>query len=569
MAAASVLSGLSGCACYLCCRSGVVFLVRPDIDDSVSRETFNKLDMYTKFLMKPAADGILRDKENPYAHTDIKTEDIDLGWKKVGAGFLDWKKKRVKVKKYRISKFLSVDIVSEDDIHGKMKMFVSLSQRILRFRCLFPLNDKPNLKFESNFDAQQMLEDLRITMGEGGIFPDSYNSWDEMTSDESLTRIFFYGMGAILTATQPDQASSGLGAFVVEMPLENFETRPGFRPLGATIYFDADQKPCVIFDPHQNNFFYPDKAGWEAAKFLVRVSVVTLITVREHLVWSHLIISNSVTKASIIHLPPCHPIRRLLTIFTFFTNKVNTVALKALTPRNGLLHRATGFTYNSMKEIFDASYQASNIFEPFGDRKVSSSIQKLSDEGKFPYLSEGIAYFQIIRAFVQQWLNIADMGVDDAVAAKSFYDAVKEESKGQKYELPNLEDDGDAMINLLSQMIFVVTAYHELAGGVVDYFCLPSRCGFRCTNNAAQMDVQSFLITTIITGSTSVRTPNLMQDFNNFFGAGEAPSWETAVWNSFKRNIQIQSKKVIQADANRQIKFKAFDPARFECSISV
>jgi len=444
MTSASVSASFtSGDVCCSCVGSGLVKLIGPDIDDNASRDTFNKLDTYTKFMIKPITDGILRDKEKPFADSDIKTEDIDLGWKKAGAGFLDWKKKTVKVTKHKISKFLSVDIISEDDTFGKLGFSTSIFFRILRCSCLFPLNDKPDLKFESNFDAQQMLENLRITMGEGGIFPESYNSWDEMTSDKSLTRIFFYGMGAMLTATQPDYVNSSLGPFVVEMPLDNFETRPGFRPLGATIHFDADQKPSAIFDPYKNTLFYPDKDGWEAAKFLVRVSVVTLATVREHLVWSHLIISNSVTKASINHLPPCHPIRRLLTIFTFRTNNVNSNALESLTPQNGLLHRATGFTYNSMKEIFDASYQASNIFEPFNDRKVSSTIQKLSDEGKFPYLSEGIAYYNIIRAFVQEWLNTADVGTYEAVAAKNFYDAVKEDSKVKKYELPTFEEDGD------------------------------------------------------------------------------------------------------------------------------
>lgn len=542
-------------------------LCKPNIDDRSSRKTFNKLDTFTKVMMKPLRNSILATIKEPYVHSDIVTYNTDLGWEKNGNEFSDWKKKAAKATANRISDSFSVNIIKEDDTIGKMPFPARILFRIMRFRLLFPVTDKPGLFFKSNEDAQRLLNSLKITMGEGGILPQSYNTWEDMTTDDSLTRIFFYGIGAILMATQPDHVNPDFGVFVVNMSLETYKTRRGFRPLGATIYFDADQKPSDIFDHHQKKHFKPGESGWEAAKFLVRVTVGTLITVREHLVWSHLIISNSVTRASINHLPPCHPIRRLLTIFTFLTNKVNRGALQTLTTKAGILHRATGFTYESMKEIFDASYKQSNIFEPFGGRKVCSSVKKLSDEGKFPYLSEGIAYYKIIYEFVQEWLNTADMGAD--VPTKNFYDAVKKDSKGQTYELPNFKEDGDMLVNLLSQMIFVVTAYHELAGGMVDYVRLPTRVGFRCTNNATQLDVQTFLLAIIIAGGTSVRMPKLMQDFNNFFGAGGAPSWERDVWKTFKSKIEIQSDNVKQANANRDTEFNAFDPDEFECSISV
>jgi len=408
---------------------------------------------------------------------------------------------------------------------------------------------------------------LKITVGE--VLPTSYNNWGDFTTDESLTRIFFYGMGAVLVAMQPDDVKSDLGHFVVEMSLEDFEYRRGFRPLGATIYFDIDQKPSAIFDPIQREVFYPGGTGWEESKFLVRVTVGTLVTMREHLLWSHLLIANSVTKSSINFLPPCHPVRRLLTIFTFSTNNVNTDAFGALVPRGGIFHRATGFKYKSMQDIFDAYYSASNIFEPFVDRKVCSAVQQLSDEGKFPYLAEGNAYYEVVHEFVRQWLDAADYGTADA-AAKTFYDAVKEESKGQMYVLPEFTEGGGMLINLLSQMIFVVTAYHEVTGGgVVDYFRLPTRFGFRCTKNATQMDAQSFLMSTLVAASTSVTMPFLMCDFKNFFGAGGAPRWERDVWNKFLGKLELLSKNVKIADANREIEYKFFDPEMFKCSISM
>ena len=53
---------------------------------------------------------------------------------------------------------------------------------------------------------------------------------------------------------------------------------------------------------------------------------------------------------------------------------------------------------------------------------------------------------------------------------------MKEASKGQAYTLPSM-DEPDAMVNLLSTIIFTVTGYHEIIGHVVDYTILPTRAG--------------------------------------------------------------------------------------------
>ena len=93
-----------------------------------------------------------------------------------------------------------------------------------------------------------------------------------------------------------------------------------------------------------------------------------------------------------------------------------------------MIHRASGFKSNALKDLFDAGYKASNIFEPFADHKVSPALKKLSDEGKFPCLSEGIAYFELVRSFVREWLDESGDAVSDDFA-KGFYNEVKESTQ--------------------------------------------------------------------------------------------------------------------------------------------
>ena len=83
------------------------------------------------------------------------------------------------------------------------------------------------------------------------------------------------------------------------------------------------------------------------------------------------------------------------------------------------------------------------------------------------------------------------------------------------------------------------------------------------------MDAQAFLISIVIAGLTSVRNPSLMREFKNFFGAGGALLWERDIWANFVSKLEIQSKAVQAADAKREVDFKAFETARFECSVSV
>ncbi len=220
-----------------------------------------------------------------------------------------------------------------------------------------------------------------------------------------------------------------------------------------------------------------------------------------------------------------------------------------------------------MTALFDAALKESNVYEPYADREVDPALKKLSKDGKFPYIDQGVAYFEIVRTFVKDWMSKAGSACDDAQALE-FYNAVRDSSKGQKYEIP-AHSHGN-MVNLCAQIIFTVTAFHELVGAVTDYVgVLADRAGFRMQEGKDEIDVQSGIIAAVIGASTSVRMPDLMDKFENFFGVGGAPEWERELWEKFLGDLAKQSEAVKAADAKRGVEFKYFDPARFECSISV
>jgi hypothetical protein len=383
--------------------------------------------------------------------------------------------------------------------------------------------------------------------------------------------MFFYGLGAPLLAAQeqvPESVANMFGPFQVDMPIHNLKVRKGFRPYGVRVHFNANQEVTAIFDYAKEKMLHPtDKEAWNEAKYLAKVTAMVLVTVQEHLVATHLIVANTATRASTIELPPSHPIRRLLTIFTFRSTEVNTGAFALLVPEKSLLHRGTAFTYDAMSQIFDASYTKSVAFQPFSKREYIPELIKLSNQNKFPYIDQGDEFYDIVRSFVCEWLDLSGKYAEDDQAMK-FYKSVQETTRGQAYEVPDYRSRSD-MIELCSQIIFTVTAYHELVGTVVDYSCLPNRAGFRVCENEDCNDVQSFLIQAMITATTNVGIPLLNGKFENFFGVGGAPDWEISVWEKFRSTLKEQSKRVQSADLWRDVEFKHFDPQNFECSVSV
>ena len=522
-----------------------------------------RTDQFTQFavlIIPPRIVNLLKDGTS--TNEDIVTHEIDLGWKLVGN---KWVKSKVKDMVIKVSDNFSFIILKEDDIYGLYPWTQDFVGKFLASKVIYPLRDKIEFA-ETNEEAATAFKEVRLS--EALPVSNSYHTWSNMLTDENFSRIFFNGMGAVLLDGTSDDVNE-YGPYVVDMPLQNFKTRQGFRPYGARIHFDDDQIVTSIFDYHKEKLYRRGDEGWARVKFVAKCTMITLVTARDHLVQTHLLLANSTTRHSTLIFPPPHPIRRLLTIFVTRTNTVNFSAIHNLVRENSLLHRGTGFEYKALVEVFESSVKSCDIFRPFPARETHPSLLALSQEGKLPFISEGVEYYKIVENFVKQWLDEAGDAATD-VRAKAFYEAMKEDTKGQSYELPEFESE-NSMVNLISQIIFTVTAWHELVGGVVDYVTLPSQCGFRIAEDESHIDIdmQSYLLMGIVGANTSIRMPFLMRGFKNFFGKGVGQKWEVTVWGDFLSALQKQSEAVKEADAKRSVEFKSFDPDNFECSVSL
>lgn len=342
---------------------------------------------------------------------------------------------------------------------------------------------------------------------------------------------FDYSMAPLVREVDNNdpQAWKELGPFVVDEDFSFLPVREGFERYGVRIHFDADRKPTAIYEYVRKSLVKPGDPAWEHAKYVAKQVTFYIVTSREHLLKTHILISNIVTRESMLNLPPAHPVRRLLGVFSFRSNIINSGAV-SLTQRNSILHRASSLTVDSHEGIFDLHFKASNIFKPFPQWSFGPKLKALAAVGKYPFYSEGMALYKVFDDFVAEWFNASGEAVEDQYT-REFYDEVRQATVGMAYELPPFSRQN--LRDLLAQFIWCVTAYHEQVGTVVDYTRSPRFMGLSAVegDDVTLVDINSYLVTAIATALTGLKVPKLMSKFENYFGVGGAPQWEREHWD--------------------------------------
>jgi hypothetical protein len=121
--------------------------------------------------------------------------------------------------------------------------------------------------------------------------------------------------------------------------LSTFHVRQPFERYGAAAYFDKDFKIIGIYWCHASRLVKKGNQSWDHAKYVWRSSFFAYVTIRDHLIVTHMIECNAFVSASRKYLPADHPLRKFLKPFTYHTVSINYQAAVSLVNENGLIHR--------------------------------------------------------------------------------------------------------------------------------------------------------------------------------------------------------------------------------------
>ena len=518
--------------------------------------------------------------------TDLNSKNVTAGWKKNGDQWEIDEETRGTAELIKLPDNLWTNtILDEDDLTAnEAKALFELGGKVVKQSDItncdvtFPLVDS-DIVFADIAQAERVFKDLKLNVvSNGGSMPDSYNTDFNMQTDDSFSRIFFHGMCAPLTMVQDevtDPEHKKYGPYMVDLTFAaEYEIREPemFKKFGARIHFDENQMVSAIYDSDTEKLVLPGASDWEAAKMQAKITGVSICTVREHLAQTHLMVANDSSREVVLQLHPEHPIRRLLTIFTYNSVSVNQNASGALVPERGTIHRALPFDYNNgLVPLFENARKTSVAYQPFPDRKIKNeALKNLTENNKsgFPYYNEGCEYYEIARSMVREWLEKAGDKASDEYAL-AFYEAMRETTITQEYTLPEYSPEN--MVDLVTTIVWTVTGYHEIVGHVADYFDRPDKSGYRLTKkNPTTIDIQSSIFGAIIAASTALPAPQLLAEYPNYIGVGDnVPAWEKDVWFNFVYKMGLQAKEVQENDRKRDFEFKYYDPSLFECSVSV
>ena len=122
-----------------------------------------------------------------------------------------------------------------------------------------------------------------------GLLPPPNETFEDMTSDEAISNIAFYGFGQVLLKRSTTDKTN---YEVDTTALCSLPVRPGYAKLGANAVFSENAKLLHIFVSNLDKIVLPGDLEWEHAKFAWKVSLIDFITIGPHLGHCHWIISN-------------------------------------------------------------------------------------------------------------------------------------------------------------------------------------------------------------------------------------------------------------------------------------
>jgi hypothetical protein len=382
---------------------------------------------------------------------------------------------------------------------------------------------------------------------------------EDLTSDNTFTRVFFYGIGATRTHRNPD------GTFYADFnELLNYPVRNGFDPYGGRAEFDENARVTriLIQDPikERTKIVYPGDKKWEQAKFILRSTALASVTAYEHLVQSHFIWSNYFNIAASAHLSPDHPIRRLLQVHTYRSSWINRNGSRSLAPPGGILDRLLAFPHDVLVKYLEDAFTGFKFYtfpqfiESLGMKDVDGSI--------FPMAEDGLEYWDVVHKYIHDYIHTFYQSEDSLKSDQevlAFWDQFNSTFPNgiPELSLPNL-------ITVLTQTIHYVSSMHTQAGNTAPYARDPAFTQMAIPSDSLMGAPQMALTQSMLTVATTGKQPMMTENWSHII-----PDEAKGVWNTFHKDLLHLSQQINIRNKQRPWKFNSMNPEHLVTSVAV
>jgi hypothetical protein len=389
-----------------------------------------------------------------------------------------------------------------------------------------------------------------------------------------------------------DPISGSVPSFIVDVSaLSELRHRPELGQVGATMYFNADFMPVAVMPPSGKPCWKSTCAAksWQYWKWVWRSSLFLQMTVVDHLYLAHLTAALSLAASIREALPPLHPLRRFLTMFSFNTISVNFDALTQLLGPRALLHRSTPFV-----DMNDVSLGAQKLlpsmktrFGAFLDPAMRDAIPEPIRQA--PYWQDAPLMFNAEYKMVSDWVDLyeddwceSDGKVKDP-AIVFWLDRLKtwsmqEEPQGNgDFEFLGLQPSENSSYycegikKFLAIEMFAVTGWHRTVGWVTDLASDADFASFSWAEGEPYARPRQHLMMTLVAvATTGKRHPKLNQDYSFLAKGIKKEAQAVAIFHQFQ-SAMIEIEGIIKArnDVNRTVPFYQMLPSQVDSSVGV
>uniref|UniRef100_A0A7S2VN71 Lipoxygenase domain-containing protein n=1 Tax=Zooxanthella nutricula TaxID=1333877 RepID=A0A7S2VN71_9DINO len=350
--------------------------------------------------------------------------------------------------------------------------------------------------------------------------------------------------------------------------------RPGFGLYGGDMYFDEQGMPLkIVMHQKDGEDFEVQKGeeGWQHWKFVWRSTLLTTVFLADHLYTAHFDVACKLADAARSTLLPDHPIRRLLTPFTFRSIYACQKIMHTMLGPDHMLHRASSL--ENLDNLADLARDSTASFNRFSD---ASLLDELPEQLRSaPYYTGGRRIYGALHKLVLQFFQLYSNDLcgrvsgtitdEELIRFSQKFPVEVQPSEKAAVKCSKLADD-------LAHALFTVTAWHRHVSAIGDYYSDPDLASMSW--NEATKDTfpqpQRHAILSMVVALMSEPQLKLNGDFTHVFaGIHEAERAKT-IWQRFRVQLDKAEDAISRRNLGRrrrnQIESVRFLPSRIEIS---
>jgi hypothetical protein len=395
-------------------------------------------------------------------------------------------------------------------------------------------------------------------------------SWSDVHDPAVLTRLATQGIGAHLLQRrsghdggESPQTPGREGYEIDLLSMARYPVRAPFEPYGARLLLSADLAPEAI--ERDGVSARPGDPEWDRFVLAFEASLATWITAADHSFTVHFAMAGTLVLALRLGLPEGHPLRDVLTPFTFATVSVNSSGVYSLLAEHAYFSRIFSFTYEGLC-TFTADAAEATRWQTLPERLEA---QGLTGPGApaletLPFAADGLLWWDAIDRFVtvmlDRWADPADPA--PARLVSTWMDLLPQARFTADGPRPALQ-------RMLSTAIFWITVMHELVGDVIAYVQDPTwmpvkiRPGFASDQTLVKHDSMQKMILGVLTAE--IEMPLILDDLSLAFTDPEM----SRAWASFQADLRTVATEIAARNGRRAHAFDTLAPERIHVSVSL